>query len=188
MHMQFDHGRQSLFFIALAALILLHGALRAGAQTPAHTPAQTPPATSPNVKALSYLQYHQEAEKIDEKAHTVDLNKFLELRAKKGTVVLDLRSPAEYAQSHIEGAILFGADISKENLAKAIPSKNTTVLLYCAYSLMPTRMIALTNVSLPQFILQGYKNTYKLGPIWENTGSWQASQKNLARLPMVPKK
>jgi hypothetical protein len=184
MHMRFDHGRQSLFFIALAALILLHGALTAGAQTAKEAAGHS----ASYQKQLGYLQYHQEAEKIDEKAHTVDLDKFLALRAKKGTVVLDLRSPAEYAQSHVEGAVQFGADISKENLAKAIPSKDTTVLIYCAYSLMPTRMIALTNVSLPQFILQGYKNTYKLGPVWENTGSWDASQKNLARLPMVPKK
>jgi len=158
--MRFDHGRQSLFFIALAALILLHGALTAGAQTAKEAAGHS----ASYQKQLGYLQYHQEAEKIDEKAHTVDLDKFLALRAKKGTVVLDLRSPAEYAAGHIDGAVQFGADI-----------------------LMPTRMIALTNVSLPQFILQGYKNTYKLGPVWENTGSWDASQKNLARLPMVPK-
>ncbi len=179
--MQLDHGRQSLFFIALAALILLYGALAARAQTAKDAAGQG----ASYQKQLSYLQYHQEAAKIDEKAHTVDLDKFLALRAKKGTVVLDLRSPAEYAAGHIDGAIQFGADISKENLAKAIPSKDTTVLIYCAYSLMPVRTIALTNVSLPQFILQGYKNTYKLAPIWEGSGSWDASQKNLARLPMT---
>lgn len=185
MQMQFDHGRQSLFFVALAAIILMHGALKAGAQTQAakDAPAQLPP----HIKALEYLQYHKEAEKIDEREHTVDLDRFLELRKKKGTVVLDLRSPEEYAQSHIEGAIQFGADISKEKLEKVIPSKRTTVLLYCANSLMPTRMIALTNVSLPQFVLQGYEKTYKLAPIWQNVNGWDASQKQYERLPMTGK-
>jgi hypothetical protein len=182
--MRFDHGRQSLFFVALAALILVHGALGAGAQTAKDASGHA----SSLQKQLGYTEYNRQAEKIDEKAHTVDLDRFLELRAKKGTVVLDLRSPQEYAQSHIEGAIPFGADISKEKLEKAIPSKRTTVLLYCANSLMPTRMIALTNVSLPQFILQGYKNTYKLAPIWQGAGSWNGSQQQLQRIPMVPKK
>jgi len=173
---QGDTGRQTLFFIGLSLLCLIWAAFAAHAQGQAPAPEKTP---------LSYLQYHQEAEKIDEKAHTVSLDKFLELRKQKGTVVVDLRSPEQYAQSHVEGAVQFGADISKEKLEKLIPSKDTTVLLYCEYSLMPVRMIALTNVSLPQFILHGYKNTYKLAPIWRGSSNWQDTGKEMARLPMT---
>jgi hypothetical protein len=107
------------------------------------------------------------------------------MRKRKDTVVLDLRSREVYDREHVEGAVHFGSDISKENLEKMIPSKDTTILLYCSNSLMPTRMLALTNVSLPQFILQGYKNTYKLGPIWEGKLNSGESEKELARLPMV---
>ena len=174
--MKMDAGKHKLFFMALSLLCLLHAPLLVYAQDKAADP-----------KALSYLQYHQEAAKIDEKAHTVNLDQFLDLMNKKNTVIVDLRTPAEYEYEHIKGAIQFGADISKEKLEKLIPAKDTTILLYCSYSLEPTRMIALTNVSLPQFILQGYPNTYKLGPIWESKGSWQDSEKEINRLLMVKK-
>lgn len=174
--MKTDAGKQTLFFIGLSLLFLLYAALSAHAQDKAA-----------DLKALNYLQYHQEAAKIDDKAHTVNLDQFLDLMKKKHTVIVDLRSPAEYEHEHIQGAIQFGADISKEKLEKLIPAKDTTILLYCSFSLEPTRMIALTNVSLPQFILQGYPNTYKLGPIWESKGNWQDSEKEMSRLPMVKK-
>jgi len=174
--MKTDAGKQSLFFIGLSLLCLLCAALSAHAQDKAA-----------DLKALSYLQYHQEAAKIDDKAHTVDLDRFLALRKQKNTVVLDLRTPAEYEHEHIEGAIPFGADISKEKLEKLIPSKDTTILLYCTDSLYPTRTIALTTVSLPQFILQGYPNTYKLAPIWQGKADWRDSEKEMSRLPMVKK-
>jgi hypothetical protein len=134
-------------------------------------------------KILSWRQYYDYVQTIDEKKYTLDADRFLELSKQKDTVVLDLRSEREYKQGHIEGAILFGADISQKNLETIVPSKDTTILLYCANSLIATRMSSLTDTTLPQFLLLGYKKTYKLKTLWREKD--EDYRRDLKSLPMT---
>lgn len=46
-------------------------------------------------------------------------------------IVLDVRSPAEFAQGHIEGAINISHDEINENLSKISGYKNHTVVVHC---------------------------------------------------------
>lgn len=140
------------------AIALLFGAFAAWAGE------ENPPAAAP--APLSHDAFFSFAEQIDWPIHEIGLAQFLERMEMENTVILDLRRREDYEQGHIRGAIHLGADITASELEKRIPSKDTTVLLYCSYSLMPVRMIALSHLSLPQLLLHGYKNSYILGPIW----------------------
>ncbi len=52
--------------------------------------------------------------------------------ANEGVVILDVRSAEEFAEGHIPGAVLLPhTDITDEAAAQAIPSKDSTVLVYC---------------------------------------------------------
>ena len=57
---------------------------------------------------------------------------FLELAAKPDTIVLDARSREKYDLLHVRGARhLSFPDITADELAKVIPTKDTRVLIYC---------------------------------------------------------
>jgi phage shock protein E len=89
------------------------------------------------------------------------------------TVVLDARSERLYRLRHIDGAVnLSFPDFTAETLAKAIPTPDTRILIYCnnnfqgAPDSMPVKAIASalnvsTYVSLYSY---GYRNVYELGP------------------------
>jgi rhodanese-related sulfurtransferase len=62
----------------------------------------------------------------------IDLNTFLEMSKKEGVVVLDTRSKFRYDRIHLKGAQhLNFSDFTQSNLARVIPSFDTTVLIYC---------------------------------------------------------
>jgi rhodanese-related sulfurtransferase len=57
---------------------------------------------------------------------------FLELAAQPDTVILDARSRQKYDRLHVRGARhLSFPDITADELAKVIPTKDTRVLIYC---------------------------------------------------------
>lgn len=100
---------------------------------------------------------------------TIDARTFLDWK-RNDPLILDLRSAETYSHSHIEGAIHIGADITEKKIAQYAPDKNTRILLYCDNSLIPLRKISLTHLTLPQFHMLGYTNTYMLGPVWQKDG------------------
>lgn len=62
----------------------------------------------------------------------VDLDTFLKMSREKGVVVLDTRSTFRYERIHLKGAKhLSFTDFTQDNLARVIPSPDTTVLIYC---------------------------------------------------------
>jgi rhodanese-related sulfurtransferase len=48
-----------------------------------------------------------------------------------GVVVLDVRTPAEFSQGHIQGAINISHDQIEENLTQIAAYKNQTVVVHC---------------------------------------------------------
>lgn len=62
----------------------------------------------------------------------IDLNAFLELSGQPDVIILDTRSTFRYEQIHLKGARhLALTDFTEGNLAKAIPSFDTAILIYC---------------------------------------------------------
>lgn len=112
--------------------------------------------------------FFDEAASLDYGAMSVSLDEFLILRKQENVVVVDVRSLASYEHGHIDGAVhLAGTDITKPRLEELVPDADTTLLLYCDYSLMPIRMISLMHMSAPQFVKLGYKNVRTLSPVYE---------------------
>lgn len=134
------------------------------------------------LKVLSPQAYQREVMRTDFDAHTVDLKKFQTLAAQTGTVILDLREAEAYAHSHVKGAKHLGTDAEEKRLAQLVPSKDTTVLLYCTNSLFLTRMISQTQVVLPQMLALGYKNTYLLDDAARHAGE---ARDRTSLLPMI---
>jgi rhodanese-related sulfurtransferase len=62
----------------------------------------------------------------------VDLNTFLKMSREPGVIILDSRSAFRYDRIHIKGARhLAFTDFTQDNLAKVIPTFETTILIYC---------------------------------------------------------
>lgn len=83
---------------------------------------------------VSYSDFESlvtEVKEIREK-RLISLNEFIKKAENENVIILDTRSKAMYDKKHIKGALhLNFSDFSVSNLAKVIPHKNTTVLIYC---------------------------------------------------------
>ena len=131
------------------------------------------PIPNPAIDMDGYLRVAGEAAQHRE-SHRVTEAEFLRMRAERGTIVLDARSAAKYAELHVAGAInLPFPDIAVESIARAIPDRNTRVLIYCnnnfrnAEEAFPTKLPA-ASLNLSTFIAlytYGYRNVYELGPL-----------------------
>ena len=76
-----------------------------------------------------------------------------------GVVVLDVREKSEYDSGHIKGAVLLPlGTINSETAAKAIDSRDTTVLVYCRSGNRSKKASAI-------LAKLGYKNIYEIGGI-----------------------
>jgi phage shock protein E len=99
---------------------------------------------------------------------------FAKAAAEPGVVVLDARSADKFALRHIKGAIsLPFTDFTAESLAKALPKKDTKVLIYCnnnfegdqrafASKSAPASLNISTYIALTTY---GYTNVWELGPL-----------------------
>lgn len=62
----------------------------------------------------------------------IDLATFQRMSQKPGVIILDTRSTFRYERLHVKGAKhLSFTDFTQENLARVIPSFDTTILIYC---------------------------------------------------------
>jgi hypothetical protein len=128
---------------------------------------------NPQIDMDGYLRVASEASK-HRKERRLSEAEFLRMSQEKGTIVLDARSKARYDELHVRGAVnLTFPDIAIESLQKAIPDRNTRILIYCnnnfrgaegAFpSKLPTASLNLsTYIALYNY---GYRNVYELGPL-----------------------
>lgn len=126
--------------------------------------------------AIDYAGFLKLAQEVaDYRAERrVTENEFLEMSKEEGTIVLDTRSAAAFAQLHVAGAVhLNFSDITKERLVKVIPDPETRILIYCNNNFQ-NRPVAFAEkrasaaLNIPTFITlyeYGYRNVYELGPI-----------------------
>lgn len=113
-------------------------------------------------KTLGPKQVQAVFTEFEYKKHELTLDQFAKKMKEKNLVILDLRDETQFKRGHLKNAVAFGADASEENLKKAIPNFESTVLIYCTNSFSPSRMISLTLSVTPQIYHLGYKNVYYL--------------------------
>jgi len=78
------------------------------------------------------------------------------MRKHPSAVVLDVRTPEEFATGKIPGAFLLPLYTVRERAARAFPDKNTLILIYCR-SGVRSRDAAHILLSM------GYRNVYDFG-------------------------
>lgn len=62
----------------------------------------------------------------------VDLDTFMKMSKEPGVIILDTRSADRYERIHVKGAAhLAFTDFTQDDLAKVIPTFETTILIYC---------------------------------------------------------
>ena len=80
------------------------------------------------------------------------------LEKEKGIVLLDVRTPAEYAQKHIPKSTLISLHVFQNKVQNQISNKETTIFVYC-------RSGNRSEMAAKMLIDLGYKNVYDLGGI-----------------------
>lgn len=125
---------------------------------------------NPSIDMTLYLRRAIEAA-AQRDTHRVSEDEFLRMSRVPGTVVLDARSRDSFAALHIRDAInLDFSDIAIASLARLIPSRNTTILIYCnnnfrnAEAAFPSKL-PMASLNLSTYIAlysYGYRNVYEL--------------------------
>lgn len=80
----------------------------------------------------------------------VDFDTFLTMSKQSGVIVLDTRSTFRYDRIHLKGAKhLSFTDFTQDNLAKVIPSFDTTILIYCNNNFEGNEVDFASKIALP---------------------------------------
>ena len=128
---------------------------------------------NPAIDMAAHLRIAEEAAAHRE-SHRVSEDEFIAMSREPGTVILDARSAARFAELHIKGAVnLSFSDIAVATLAALLPSKATRVLIYCnnnftgALGPFPSKAPpASLNLSTYAALYgYGYRNVYELAPL-----------------------
>lgn len=78
-----------------------------------------------------------------------------------GVTLVDVRTPGEYAQGFIKGAMLLPLDRIAIDAAKRLPDKDATILVYCLSGSRSSSAAGILSRA-------GYTNVFDIGGI----GSW----------------
>lgn len=82
------------------------------------------------------------------------------LETNKDAILVDVRTPGEYALQRIPGSILLPDYELAEKAEKAFPKKDTPLIVYC-------RSGNRSRNSVQWLLKQGYTNVYDLGGIYD---------------------
>ncbi len=80
------------------------------------------------------------------------------LDSEEGIILVDVRTPEEFRDGHIPGAILLPVDEISTNAKTVIPDKEATYFIYC-------RSGNRSATAADQLVEMGYQNIYELGGI-----------------------
>lgn len=109
---------------------------------------------------------------------TATAKELLNWQTKNDVLLIDLRDKSAYDRSHIRGAISLPMTGRPEEVLKQLaPKCSTRIVVYCEYSLAPTRMIALTAFGSAQLRALGYTEVYQLEPIWMHDGGFELNRR-----------
>jgi len=149
-----------------AILVLVSASIAINAQKTTEIP-------NPAIDMKGYLRVAEEAAEHREKRRLTEED-FIKMSKQNGVIVLDARSSEKYDELHIKGAVnLSFPDITIDSLAKMLPDKNATILIYCnnnfvnAQDAFPAKMAA-ASLNISTYIslyTYGYRNVYELGPL-----------------------
>ncbi len=87
--------------------------------------------------------------------HAVNAQEAKEIIANISPLILDVRTPMEYDQGHIEGSILIPVQVIQSEYTKIADHKDKPVLIYCATGNRST-------VTAKILIDNGFKNIYNM--------------------------
>lgn len=80
------------------------------------------------------------------------------LDSEEEIIILDVRTPEEYQEGHIEDAVLIPVDILEEVAEDKLTDKDTAIFVYCRSG---RRSVNAANI----LVNLGYRNVYNLGGI-----------------------
>lgn len=81
----------------------------------------------------------------------IDLNTFMKMNEEPGVIILDTRSTFRFERIHVKGAKhLAFTDFTRDNLAKVIPSFETTILIYCNNNFDGNQTDFASKIALPR--------------------------------------
>ena len=84
----------------------------------------------------------------------IGYNKAVQLQ-KKGAILLDVRSPKEYSEGHLKGAIVLPEYEIKSKVLGLIPNKEKEIVVYCKSGARGKSAVQIMNQL-------GYKNVYNI--------------------------
>lgn len=79
----------------------------------------------------------------------------------EGALIVDIRSPQEYKEGHIEGAVSLPEYEIRRNASRLIPNKNQVIITYCGTGIRSKNAMRLLRSI-------GYVNVYNLHKGTEN--------------------
>lgn len=77
------------------------------------------------------------------------------LKENSDAILIDVRSPQEYMENHLNGAILMPLYELKENISYIIKDKSSLIIVYCQYGTRSKKAVQILNK-------MGYFNVYNI--------------------------
>lgn len=87
---------------------------------------------------------------------------------KEGAILLDVRSPQEYKEGHLNGAISLPEYEIKENVEKILKNKKEVIIVYCSSG-------SRSKKAQKELIEMGYETVYNLPNALENYWDFKKS-------------
>lgn len=138
--------------VLLAATVVLSACAEKKAESGAASKAETASAAekeTANPVPEGYRQISQdEAQKL--------------MQTEKDYIILDVRTPEEYAEGHIPGAICISHDSIPTDTIPELPDKAQLIMIYC-------RSGRRSKLAAEQLVSQGYTNIVEFGGV----NTWQ---------------
>jgi hypothetical protein len=141
---------------------------------------------------IDYASFEQNVARVGKlrEQRRITERQFLRMAGEPGTVILDARSSEKFGLLHVRGARnLSLPDMTADELARILPSKDTRVLIYCNNNFLnepaafPSKVLsaALNVHTFNVLYAYGYTNVFELGPLIDIHNTRLAFEGKLAR-------